>query len=110
MRLIDADALLNEVFERHCKNCDKRKGIKNGAYRIIYEIGEAPCRACEIDDITDYLEEAPTVDAVKVVRCKECKWWHIDGMPIADKHLCDKLCDYVKHDFYCGLAERRQDG
>ena len=66
-RLIDADALLDDAFERYCKDCGKRKGIKNGKYRIIYDVGEAPCRACDIDDMNDELENAPTVDAVPVV-------------------------------------------
>lgn len=62
MRLIDADALIDDLMERYCKECNKRKGIKNGKYRIIYEIGEAPCRACEVDDVKAELEEAPTAD------------------------------------------------
>ena len=108
MRLIDADALLNEVFERHCKNCDKRKGIKNGAYRIIYEIGEAPCRACEIDDITDYLEEAPTVDAVEVIRCWQCKYQDKGENESGSWNCCSiGYCD-VEDDYFCWWAERRQ--
>ena len=39
VRLIDADALLDDAMDRYCKECDKRKGIKNGEYRIIYDIG-----------------------------------------------------------------------
>lgn len=62
MRLIDADELIDDLMERYCKECDKRKGIKNGKYRIIYEIGEAPCRACEVDDVKAELEDAPTAD------------------------------------------------
>ena len=62
MRLIDADALIDDLMERYCKDCNKRKGIKNGKYRIIYEIGEAPCRACEVDDVKVELEEAPSAD------------------------------------------------
>lgn len=65
MRLIDADALIDDLMERYCKECNKRKGIKNGKYRIIYEIGEAPCRACEVDDVKAELEEAPTADVVE---------------------------------------------
>lgn len=72
MRLIDADALIDDLMERYCKECNKRKGIKNGKYRIIYEIGGVPCRACEVDDVKAELEEAPTIDAVEVVRCKDC--------------------------------------
>lgn len=65
MRLIDADALIDDAMDRYCKDCDKRKGIKSGKWRIIYEIGEAPCRACDVDDMIDDLENAPTVDAVE---------------------------------------------
>ena len=72
-RLTDVDALLDDVFERYCKDCERRKGIKNGKYRIIYEVGEAPCRACDVDDMKCELDDAPTVDAVEVVRCKDCK-------------------------------------
>lgn len=60
MRLIDADALIDDLIDRYCKDCGKRKGIKNGKYRIIYEIGDVPCRACEVDDVKVELEEAPT--------------------------------------------------
>ena len=84
MRLIDADALLDEVMDRYCEECDKRKGIKNGKFRIIYEIGDAPCRACEIDDMKTELEDAPTIDPVKHGRwiehgkndnrCSLCGW------------------------------------
>ena len=62
MRLIDGDALTDEIMERYCKECDNRKGIKNGKYRIIYEIGDAPCRACPMDDIKDELDNAPTIE------------------------------------------------
>lgn len=63
MRLIDADALYDDVMERYCKDCEKRKGMKRGKWRVIYEIGEAPCRACDVDDMKTELEEAPTIDA-----------------------------------------------
>lgn len=68
MRLIDADALIDDLMERYCKECNKRRGIKNGKWRIIYEIGEAPCRACEVDDVKAELEEAPTVEVEPIKR------------------------------------------
>jgi hypothetical protein len=74
MRPIDADALIDDLMERYCKECDKRKGIKNGKRQFIYAIGDAPCRACEVDDVKAELEEAPAIDAVPVVRCKDCRW------------------------------------
>lgn len=110
MRLIDADALLDEAMDRYCKECEKRKSIKNGEYRIIYDIGEAPCRACEIDDMKAELEDAPSIDAVPVVRCKECKhllqndriapnWWRI----------CDYWRTGVDENEYCSHGERKEE-
>ena len=72
MKAIDADALLDEVIDRHCNDCDRRKGIKNGKYRIIYSIGEAPCRACDVDDLKDEIEDAPTIELEqKWIPCSE---------------------------------------
>lgn len=65
-RLIDADALIGDVTERYCKDCNRRKGIKNGVIKTLYEIGEVPCRACSLDDMKDTLENAPTIDAEPV--------------------------------------------
>ena len=70
MRLIDADALLDEVIERYCKDCDRRKGIKSGKYRVVYNIGDVPCRACSTDDMKDELENAPTIETER----KTGKW------------------------------------
>ena len=76
MRLIDADATIKYLREFRCEDCDRRKGMKNGKMRFCYEIGEAPCRACDIGDTIDYFLDkdiSPTIDAVPVVRCKDCK-------------------------------------
>lgn len=118
-RLIDADALINDVTERYCKDCDRRKGIKNGVIKTLYEIGEAPCRACTLDDTIDKLENAPTVDAEPVVRCKDCKWYkeskHSELRPM-------RFCYRLKNDDgvpvgynwddndFCSYGERREDG
>lgn len=76
MRLIDAEALLDDVMERYCRDCDRRKGIKRGKWRVVYEIGDAPCRACGRDDIMDAIENAPTIDPVKHGRwMRTPTWW-----------------------------------
>lgn len=71
MKIIDADALCDDIIERYCKDCEKRKGIKRGKWRVIYEIGEAPCRACDVDDLKMELDEAPTIEAEPV---RHGKW------------------------------------
>lgn len=60
----------------------------------------------------EWLDTLPTVDAVEVVRCKDCKYAH---MTYGGE--C-KYCDvweaegemYLDGDFYCAFGERREDG
>lgn len=61
MRLIDADALIDEIRSFRCSDCERRKGIKNGKMKFVYDIGDVPCRACDIGDMIDTLDEAPTI-------------------------------------------------
>ena len=70
-RLIDANALIKEA------NAD-------GAYGYV-----------DAKQIAD----APTVDAVEVVRCKDCK-----------HRYSDSWCEYVDDDdnFYCARGERKE--
>lgn len=82
MRLIDADAL-----------------IKNRDIQIVIGAGDNICV-----DVAD-IENAPTVDAVEVVRCKDCKnmneelvvwcYWHERATNPYD---------------YCSYGERRDNG
>lgn len=60
-RLIDADALITKVQKLYCKDCILRTGKKNGKMQYIYEIGEAPCRGCWIDDMVLEIDDAPTI-------------------------------------------------
>lgn len=67
MRLIDADATVQYLRRFRCADCDRRKGMKNGKVRFCYEIGDAPCRACDIGDTIEYfLDEdiSPTIPAI----------------------------------------------
>ena len=60
-RLIDAGAFIAEQRHLYCENCERRKGMKNGKVKFVYDIGDAPCRACGYGDVLDDLEDAPTV-------------------------------------------------
>ena len=84
MRLIDADALGVGRCSRDVLPADYCAGW-NGMVRL--------------------LEKAPTVDAVEVVRCRDCKHYK------PDEYKCG--CDfagglpYVKADDFCSYGERR---
>lgn len=88
MRLIDADAVKFEV----------EYGYDNHGVLLV------PYR-----DIKKSMEATKTVDAVPVVRCKECKYSYAD--------LAGLCCTYgvcidsiVPEDFYCSYGERRGGG
>lgn len=58
--LIDRQAFIEQERKLYCEDCDRRKGTKNGKPNVIcYEIGEAPCRACWLDDALTDLEDFP---------------------------------------------------
>lgn len=88
MRLIDADALIDFIDMGHLRN---------------------PIETCFSErDVVDMLESRPTVDAVEVVRCCECK------------HRKEKTCFHpcsgmwvgveLKDNDFCSYGERAVNG
>ena len=65
--LIDRLAFIERERKLYCDDCDRRKGMKNGKLTVCYEIGDAPCRSCWLDDALTDLDDAPAIDAVPVV-------------------------------------------
>ena len=58
--------------------------------------------------LIELIEKAPTIDAVPVVRCRECKWWQEDD----DVGHCDNpdgLDNYAKPEDFCSYGEKRRD-
>lgn len=95
MRLIDGDALADSL--RESKN--KLKEILDD------ERCEMEYRICEGQMITFIeailrVKETPTIDAVPVVRCKDCKHW-FDGE-------CGRLV-LSSADDYCSYGERGKE-
>jgi hypothetical protein len=55
------------------------------------------------------VDDAPTVDAVEVVRCKDCKWFK-KGTPF--RHECNNICAgmfYVRQEDFCSYGERKDN-
>lgn len=77
MRPIDADALIASAKAILCDGCTEMFG----------------CGDCSVDDLLMQIKNAPTIDAVPVVRCKECRYGHID-------HCLGETC------WICGLSGR----
>lgn len=51
------------------------------------------------------IDKTPTIDAVPVVRCRECKYW-------LGEHVCDLDCNHETHtgpDDFCSRGQRKED-
>lgn len=89
MKLIDADALHRKV---------KTETNPYGKPTIDYDSGVK---------VLELIEKAPTIDAVPVVRCKDCK--HCDP----ENHHCDHHMGTAaplrrKPDDFCSYGERKE--
>lgn len=80
MRLIDADALLDRL-------------IRTPRYFAV-----------KFD-----IEEAPTVDAVPVVRCKDCKYWQDNNGGYPHPECRWGRGETPDEDDFCSCGERRTD-
>ena len=105
-RLVDA----NEVVKAILAERDK---IPSTVPAATYELGtEKPYHVGNhmrggIRKALRCIEQAPTIDAVPVVRCRECKWWQEDD----DIGHCDNpdgLDNYAKPDDFCSYGERKE--
>ena len=65
---------------------------------------------CELhrDGMCPDLDE-PTVDAVEVVRCQNCNWWHRHKKGDLSRGVCDKYAMSKSENGYCDepLLEER---
>ena len=85
MRLIDADALIEEYS--YASN-DWDRARQKFALIVV--------------DVND-IKNAPTIDAVSVVRCKECKYfWKYSDLPTK----CVFHLSHVNADDFCSYGER----
>ena len=85
MRLIDADALIPMMKYATTDN----------------EIGVFPIMI-GFDAIKGVIDESPTIDAVEVVRCKDCRHRDLFSCPLADN-------DFQKDEDFCSWGERREE-
>lgn len=82
MRLIDADALINTLNE-----------------------GKINFNA----DINYIILNAPTVDAVPIVRCKDCKFNYANQIP-GDEDVCQLCVELpISKDFFCAYGEKDEE-
>ena len=88
---------------------EKRLIDANRAMEIVRNQGIAHPNAYHLTHYaTLILREAPTVDAVEVVRCRECKQGEIDDQDFPNQYYCHAGCGWNEGDFYCAYGERKE--
>ena len=87
MRLIDADRALEIVR-------DQAIAHPNAYYLTTYA--------------TLTLRESPTIDAVPVVRCRECKRWERHTEVNRDYGGCRRYSSTMRYDDFCSYGERKE--
>ena len=105
MRLIDADALAEDLLydvELCSRLLDDIDIVGKDRERLQWE------KDCK-QNCVYYLTESPTIDAVPVIRCKDCKW---------GKEVCGNIeCwtdmnlppEYHGYYWYCPNGERKEE-
>ena len=91
-RLIDADALDAEMYRKSFE-VDDGRNVWNSGLWIRYKIFEEAIR------------DAPTVDAVPVIRCKDCAYY-LTGYE--QTRYCAKDGILKRETYYCAGAERKE--
>ena len=76
----------------------------------MYEIGEAPCRACDIEDMIDAVWDFLPADVVPVVHGRWIKVKHPYGNVNWHKKcsICDKCIDWQDYK-YCPVCGAKMD-
>ena len=90
--------------------------------KLLIDLWSVNMDEVDISDCTDiedilsavitYLSELPTVDAVEVVRCKDCKHYDKTHLGNGDRRMCTKFLGLTipKPDDFCSYGERKDNG
>lgn len=95
-RLIDAEELKEYLEDAYDAGCIDK--YYNQRRRTIF------------DEALDCVDEQPTVDAVRVIRCKDCKYYSYGT--VEGKHLCMSVkyrFTPTAEDEWCSRAERKEE-
>lgn len=112
MKLIDADELMKYIADwqyqespSHVHLKDREDAVKAFA---IYDV---------LEECYNTVKDMPTIDAVPVIRCKDCKHFelnhfeNVNGIPLIVAHeICMRWADGVQssQEGYCFLGEKKE--
>ena len=90
-----AMARLNDLIR--CE--DAIKEICNQTCKLGVFCPDAYCK-----EVKEWITDDMVVDAVPVVRCKDCKFYH---RMTAETGICELGCPYFGYDGFCSEGERK---
>ena len=100
MRLIDADALMDVIRQHEYRLATKQGSIDYGMFTL---------------GIQQAVDEQQTIDAVPVVRCRECKYWKPSGSKAGNSFSdmeyiggCEFTNYYRTESDFCSYGERKE--
>lgn len=108
MRLIDATDLVRRVLIERDKI--KTEVVERYSFGVPTPDRHGQAMRGGIRKALREIETSPTVDAVEVVRCKDCK--HTTRSKVnPEKIICclTKMCGTVDPDYFCADGEREID-
>ena len=88
---IEREATIKRIKEVCCAGCNSYDGVR--------------CRACGTGDAIDIIEDATTVNAVIVTRCKNCRSYNKPKTGWCEVHL-----DREHPDDFCSYGKRKDGG
>lgn len=105
MRLIDADALLKDlgVTDIDCEKCALGVPVGNGLSKALIGCG----RGFDFVNVCLAIDDAPTIDAVEVVRCKDCAI-RFDACPMVVR-VRNFIQIFTEDEDFCSRGRREND-
>lgn len=79
-----------------------------------YDMNSGYINWLKLEDIcikrySEPLNAIPTVDAVPIIRCKDCINWDTDWTTHPLDYYCPAIDRFTNADFYCGYAEKLEE-
>lgn len=63
----------------------------------------------DMDNVREAIKKMPTIDAVPVVRCKDCSYWKAAKVNAKGFLICPASGMEITEDDYCSYGERKED-
>lgn len=86
---VDREAMLREIEQRE-----------------RFMVGD---KAISVDALKRFIENRPTVDAVAVTRCKDCRYRGLICCPAIHETIGNGLVDYAVDNGYCWCGKPKGD-